>query len=353
MQYNKENIKYMRRALKLAAKGKLAHPNPMVGCVVVKDSKIIGEGCHEYFGGPHAEANALIMSAKQAYGADLYVTLEPCSHYGKQPPCTQAIIKAGIKRVFIATPDGSQEGIKTLKAAGVEVFSGLLSSQAKSLNKEFFSPKKPHIAVKFAMSLDGKIATKNYDSKWITSAKSRNFARKIRASFDAILVGRSTLIKDNPALTTHAKGKNPVRIFLDKNLKTPPHYQAFDGKAVSIFAYNSGLKKVPPHFKAKNIMLLPLDFEALKKDFSLLLNALNKMGLKRILIEGGGQTIASVLATGKVSEVFAFIAPLIIGGKAAITPVEGLGAATVKEAFKLKKIEVKKIAQDIFVRGVL
>ncbi|WP_424244336.1 diaminohydroxyphosphoribosylaminopyrimidine deaminase/5-amino-6-(5-phosphoribosylamino)uracil reductase [Elusimicrobium posterum] len=361
MQYSKENIKYMKRALELAKKGKgLVYPNPMVGCVIVKDGKIVAEGYHKIFGGLHAEANALNAAGKKAKGADLYCTLEPCNHYGKRPPCSDYIIKAGIKRVFCSHVDPNKntnsKGITKLRAAGIEVHTGLLKKETVNLNKEYIkyiTSVKAHVAVKFAMTLDGKIATRTYDSKWISSEKSRNFVHKLRTQYDAILTGQNTVIKDNPSLTSHSMGKNPVRVIIDQKLKTPKSYHVLDCKTPTIVVYDIKTKKIPSYFLKEGINLLALDFKEFKKDFKVLTAALEKMALKRLLIEGGGETISSALFSGAVNEIYAFVSPVIAGGRDAISPVEGLGADKIKNALKIKNMKIQKISSDLLIRGTL
>lgn len=352
MKYTKENIKFMTHAIALAQKGGgFTHPNPVVGCVIVKNAQVIAEGWHKIFGGLHAEANALKQAGKNAFGADLYVTLEPCSKQGKQPPCTQAIIKAGVKRVFIASADSTQQGVKILKQAGVEVYTGLLAKEARALNKDFFAKTKPHITVKFAMTLDGKIATKNYDSKWITSEKSRSYTHALRSKYDAILVGANTLLKDNPSLTSHGKGKNPVRVVIANTLKLPKNLNVLDGKVSTVIVCDEKENKIPSYLNKEGIIILKIDFKEFKKDFNVLIKELNKIGLKRVFIEGGGETISSALFSGCVNDIFAFIAPVIVGGRGAISPVEGAGVDKIKQGLKLKNMKIQKIGSDILIRG--
>jgi diaminohydroxyphosphoribosylaminopyrimidine deaminase/5-amino-6-(5-phosphoribosylamino)uracil reductase len=359
--YTRENVKFMNRALELAKKGgENVFPNPMVGCVIAKNGRVIAESYHKIFGGLHAEAGALEAAGYKAKGADLYVNLEPCNHYGKQPPCSLAIIKAGIKKVFCAQIDSNKKtcgkGLKTLREAGVETNCGLLGKEAQKLNKDFIKHirnVRPHAAIKFAMSLDGKIATKNYNSKWITSAQSRNFAHKLRARYDAILVGFNTVMRDNPELTSHGRGKNPVRVIVDENLKTPKGHNVLDAKTPTVIVCGANAKNIPARFKKEGIVLLPIDFGEFRKDFKIIIKKLNDIGLKRILIEGGGEIIASALSCGAADEIFAFIAPLIIGGRTAVTPVEGEGISLVKNSLKIKNMKMQKIGSDILITGNL
>lgn len=359
--FTKENIKHMRAALALAKKGKgKVFPNPMVGCVIVKNGRVLSSGYHAIFGSAHAEAAALAAAGKRAAGADLYVTLEPCSTSSKRPPCAAAIIAAKIKRVFIAMADPNKQnfmkGIAMLKAADIEVHTGLLEKEARALNKDFIfhiTKKQPRVAVKFAMSLDGKIATKNFDSKWITSARSREFVHKLRTKFDGILVGHNTARHDNPSLTSHGHGKDPVRIVVDEKLTLPARHNVLDGKTPTVVVCSDKIKTVGAHFKREGVTLLKLNFPAFKKDFKILISALNSYGIKTLLIEGGGETISSALNARAVNDVYAFIAPILVGGRNAVTPVEGAGAAKIKDALLLKKMKIKKIAGDILVTGEL
>jgi diaminohydroxyphosphoribosylaminopyrimidine deaminase/5-amino-6-(5-phosphoribosylamino)uracil reductase len=357
MKFTKENIKYMRTALALAQKGKGAvFPNPMVGCVIVKKSKIISTGYHKIFGALHAEADALNKAGAKARGADLYVNLEPCVNFGKRPPCADHIIKAGVKRVFIAAPDVNTvtrfKGIEKLRSAGIEVFSGLLEKEAKTLNKQYIkhiNSANYSVSVKYAMTLDGKIATKDYDSKWITGAPARNFAHKLRVGHNGVLAGFNTVMRDNPSLTSHGKGQNPVRVVIDQNLKIPKHYNVFNNEAPTIIVCDEKIKKTPPN----NAIVLKINFKTLKKDFNILISRLRVLGLKTIFIEGGGETIASALSSGCVNKVYAFVAPLIIGGRNSISPVEGFGVSKVAQGLKIKKMKVKKIGKDFLFEGNL
>ncbi|MCL2888266.1 MAG: bifunctional diaminohydroxyphosphoribosylaminopyrimidine deaminase/5-amino-6-(5-phosphoribosylamino)uracil reductase RibD [Elusimicrobia bacterium] len=361
MKYSEENIKFMRRALALARKGgDLVYPNPMVGCVIVKDGKIIGEGYHKFFGGKHAEVNALDAAGADAAGADMYVTLEPCATAGKQPACAPRIAAAKIRRVFYAHADVNKKnalrGVKILRRAGVEVYGGILAARARALNKRFIESITSGTTrrdIKFAMTLDGKIASKTFDSKWITCKQSLDFVHILRTKYDAVLIGTNTVLKDNPFLTAHGKGTNPARVIIDENLQTPAGYNIFDGAAVSIFVCGEQIKNIPSHFKQEKVMILKINFDKFKKDFKVLIRRLNDYGLKKILIEGGGETISSALFSGAVSGIYAFVAPKIIGGRTAITPVGGQGLNFIKDALKVKNIKVRKIGRDFLITGSL
>ncbi|MDR0956856.1 MAG: bifunctional diaminohydroxyphosphoribosylaminopyrimidine deaminase/5-amino-6-(5-phosphoribosylamino)uracil reductase RibD [Endomicrobium sp.] len=350
------NVEFMKIAIELAKKGRgKVYTNPLVGCVVVKNNKIIGKGWHQYFGGNHAEINALLEAGEKSAGADLYVTLEPCNNYGKKPPCTLAIIKAGIRRVYYAMDDKNISGSKEiLERNGIKVYSGILRYRSKFLITEYLKHlrSESRVSVKVAMTLDGKIASHDYDSKWITSPKSRKLVYKIRSSYDAILIGANTALKDNPFLTTRSKKlKNPVRVVIDTNLKLPKTYNLFDGSVPTVVIYNSSITDVPNHLNKEGILLAPIDIQTAKKDFKVIIKKLNSFSLKSILIEGGSEIIASALFSGVVENIYFFIAPKIIGGKFAIPVVGGVGVSKISEALSVKDMKVKKIDSDLLITG--
>lgn len=345
----------MLMAIEAAKKGKgIVSPNPLVGCIIVKDHKIVGKGYHQYFGGNHAEINALNDAGSKAYGADLYVTLEPCNSYGKRPPCTQAIIKAGIKKVCFAMKDPNVSGSKkTLEKAGIKVYSGLLEKEAKNLIKDYLkhTAKKPKVSIKAAMTLDGKIATHKYDSKWITSERSRDFVHKLRTHYDAILVGTNTALKDNPLLTSHSKGKDPVRVVIDTKFKLPKNSKLFDGSVPTVVLYDEKIKKVPKYLQKDGIISAPINISAAKKDFGIIIDKLKSLSLKTILIEGGGSVISSALFSGCVDDIYIFVAPKIAGGENAVPVVGGKGVEKISDAVKVKNMKVKRIGEDLLITG--
>ncbi|MCL2389428.1 MAG: bifunctional diaminohydroxyphosphoribosylaminopyrimidine deaminase/5-amino-6-(5-phosphoribosylamino)uracil reductase RibD [Elusimicrobia bacterium] len=364
MKFTPENVKFMQHALNLAKKGRhKVFPNPMVGCVIVKNSKIIAEGYHKVFGALHAEADALNSAGLHAKGADLYVNLEPCCNFGKRPPCADYIINSGISRVFVSHADPNpltrNNGIKKLKVAGVAVYTGLLEKEAKLLNKDYINhikKTKNFVSVKYAMTLDGKIATRSYSSKWITGEAARKYTHKLRAGYNAVLAGFNTVIKDNPSLTVRGGSKpvgQPVRIVIDQSLKTPKNYNVLNSEAATVFVCDEKIKKVPAYFLKDGIIILKINFEKFKEDFKLLISRLNDISIKTIFIEGGGETIASALFSGAVNKVYAFVAPSVIGGKTAISPVGGVGVNEISNALKIKKLTVKKIGKDFLFEGNL
>ena len=352
-----QHKKYMQLVLDLAEKGDgYVFPNPMVGAILVKDGRIISKGYHKYFGADHAEAQAIKSSPVNVEGSTLYVNLEPCNNWGKCPPCVDLIIKSKIKTVVCAMKDVNPltagKSFKKLKSAGITVINGILEKQATKLNKEYINrikKAKPYILVKSAISLDGKIATETGDSKWISNEQSRKFVHKLRTKFDAVLVGTNTVLKDNPMLSSRGYGKNPIRVILDEKLKTPANYNVLDGTIPTIILHDENIKKIPEYFNKDCIKLVAVNFKKAKKDFNIVIEKLNKMALKRIMIEGGGEINASVLKTGKADEVLLFIAPIIVGGRNAKTFVEGNGVKYIKDSLRFKKIEVKKFADDIVV----
>ena len=346
---------FIKKTFVLAKKAKeLVYPNPMVGCILVKNNKIISTGYHKYFGASHAEAQAINSSKINVAGSTLYVNLEPCNNWGKCPPCIDLIIKSKIKKVVFAMKDPNPltrgKSLKKLKQAKIEVISSILEKQARHLNRQYvnhITKVKPYIVIKTAMSLDGKIATFSGDSKWISNEKSRNFLHKLRTQFDAILVGTNTILKDNPILSSHNKGKNPIRVILDEKLKVPSNYNVVDGTIPTIILHDKNIKIFPTYLKKDCIKLVPIDFKKAKKDFNVVLEKLKKMSLKKVLVEGGGEINASVLKTRKVDEIITFVAPIIIGGKNAKTFVEGTGIKFIKDSLKFKNIEIKKFGSDI------
>ncbi len=356
MKKNIDHKQYMRIVLSLAQKGKgYVFPNPLVGALIVKDGKIISKGYHKYFGAPHAEVEAINSADKKnVAGSTLYVNLEPCNNWGKCPPCVDLIIKSKIKTVVCAMKDPNSltggKSFKKLKHAGIEVITGILEKDAVKLNKEYvknIKSTKQYIIVKSAVSLDGKIATETGDSKWISNEKSRKFVRQLRTKFDAILAGTNTVLKDNPILSSHGYGKNPIRVIVDEKLKIPKNYNVLDGTIPTIILYDEKIKKVPAYFKKDCIKLVGINFKEAKKDFNVIMKKLKQMALKKILIEGGGEINSSVLKTKKVDEVILFVAPIIVGGRNAKTFVEGEGVKYIRNALNFSNIKVKKFNNDV------
>lgn len=354
---NKQQL--MKLALQNALKaGNRTFPNPNVGAVLIKNGNIISQGFHRFFGDLHAEIHAINSAGEKAKGSELFVTLEPCNHFGKTPPCTGAIIKAGIKKVYIGIKDPnplvSGKGIKKLTDAGIEVETGILEKDLIKFYEDYakrFNVKSSSVVLKYAMTLDGKIASIIGDSKWISSKASRDWVHEFRTKFDGILVGVKTIIKDNPALTSHGKGNNPVRIIVDPELIIPLKSKVLNDEYPTVIIHSIKHSKKINAIRAKG--KIPLFIKSRKKmiDFNHIMSELRKISVSKILIEGGGETAWLALRSNSVNEIITFISPKIIGGKDAITPVEGKGFKKISESIKTKIIELRKLGDDIFIRS--
>lgn len=335
--------KYMALAITLAKKAEgLTSPNPIVGAVIVKKNRVIGRGYHKKAGSPHAEINALRQAGDRARGAALYVTLEPCDHFGRTGPCTDVIINSGIKKVYIAMKDpnpvNNGKGIRKLNKHGIETSIGILAKDAQAINRpyvKFITSGLPFVTVKVAQSLDGKIATKSGDSKWISAGDSRHFVHQLRARADAVMIGANTLRIDDPLLlSVTSRDRQPVRIVVGGRSKVSSCAKIFSdtrSSPVIIAAPRSGVGK--------------------KVDLSKLLKKLAGMNMVNILVEGGGELIASLVKENLVDRFLVFISPKIIGGRDAKTAVEGSGIEKIKDALKLKNMSVKIFKEDILIEG--
>jgi diaminohydroxyphosphoribosylaminopyrimidine deaminase/5-amino-6-(5-phosphoribosylamino)uracil reductase len=357
----------MKKALDLARKGKgFTNPNPMVGAVIVKNNEIIGEGYHEAIGGPHGEINALNNARASVIGGTLYVTLEPCSHYGKTPPCAPEIVRRGIKKVVVAmldpNPMVSGNGIKHLRDHGVEVIVGTLEDEARKLNEIFIKyilTKLPFCILKSAMTLDGKIATESGDSKWVTSAQSRAHVHELRHSLMAIMVGVNTVIMDNPSLTTRLSGqvgRNPIRIIIDSSGRIPLEAKVLlkDGKTQPIIATTDQMdQSKEDELVRMGVCVLRTPQKNRRVDLENLMIQLGERGIDSVLIEGGSELSYSCLMEGVVDKVMTYIAPKILGGKNAKTPVGGIGLSKMSDAMPLYGIKVTSLDEDILVEGYI
>lgn len=364
--------KYMERAIELAKKGIGAvNPNPLVGAVIVKDGRIIGEGYHAKYGELHAERNAFANLTEEATGAEMYVTLEPCCHYGKQPPCVEAIVEHKIAKVYVGSDDPNEKvagkGIKYLRDNGIEVETQVMKNECDEINPVFFhyiTTGKPYVVMKYAMTMDGKIATYKGLSKWITGEEARNRVQHTRHQYKGIMVGIGTVIADNPMLTCRLEGgRNPVRIVCDSNLSIPmdcnlvktakniPTIVGAIEKQPTDEEYEKYLSKLQALEKegVQVISVKAVDNHIDLEDFMM---KLGKQNIDGILLEGGGTLNYSALSSGIVNEVQMYIAPKIFGGKDAISPVEGMGveAPDMCFGFDLKKVE--KIDEDILLTYV-
>jgi len=355
----------MKEALDLAAKARgRTSPNPLVGALVVKDGQIIGRGYHQKAGGPHAEVFALEEAGEKARGATLYVTLEPCSHHGRTPPCTEKVVAAGIKKVVVAMVDPNPKvagrGLEQLKAAGVEVEVGLGEAEAKHLNEVFLkyiTTGRPFIILKTGMSLDGKIATRSGDSRWITSEESRAYVHQIRDQVDAIMVGIGTILKDDPQLTTrlpNGQGKDPIRVIVDSSAQIPLSCKVLtqDSPAQTIIATTT---KASPEkvdlLAAKGVRVLVIEEKNGHVSMHKLMEELGKLEISSLLVEGGSSINGAVIRDKLVDKVFFFIAPQIIGGESAPSPIGGIGVETIKEVVKLKDYQMRCIGPDFLIEG--
>lgn len=341
---------YMRRALEISMKGNPS-PNPYVGALVVKDGKIISEGYHEKAGMPHAEAQAL--AGVDARGATLYVTLEPCSHYGRTPPCTKTIMAAGVKRVVYAVDDPTDKvaGRQELEAAGIEVEEGVLRQECMKANEAFFKYSRtglPFVALKAAITLDGQIAASSGDSKWITNEKSREVVHKLRSGYDAVVVGANTVLRDNPRLTSRIDGgRDPLRIVLDSTCRTPADSNIFADKNALIATTKNYMPENKKKLEAKAEVVV---FEGANVDLKSLLTYLGKKGVTSVLVEGGANVFTSFLNGGFVDKFIFFVAPKIMGG--VNKPVyTGGGLDFVKDAFNLSFSGVSMVDGDIMIEA--
>lgn len=353
----------MQEALRIARfAGGRTSPNPLVGAVIVRDGRIIATGWHRSAGTEHAEVHALNMAGELAKGATLYVTLEPCAHYGKVPPCACAVAEAGIKRVVMAmidpNPKVAGKGKKILEDAGIEVVCGILKKEAEKLNEAFLkwvTTGKPWVTLKTAMTIDGKIATKNGQSKWITNEVSRKKVHELRDNYDAILVGAGTVLTDNPCLTARiddGNGKNPVRIILDSKARTPLTSNVVtDKQAKTIIAVTGSAAEERIKALKNNGAEIIVVNSGDQVDLEELLVILGERGITSLLVEGGGTVNYSFLADGLVDKVVAFIAPKIFGGRTALTPVEGEGISDIDEAVELDDIEIINYSNDVCISG--
>lgn len=350
---------YMQLALDLAAsaKGK-TNPNPLVGAVIVKDGSIVGTGLHRKAGEPHAEVHAFRMAGEHAKDATLYVTLEPCSHFGKTPPCANLVKESGVKRVVLAmqdpNPSVAGRGIQLLRDAGIDVEVGILEAQARRLNERFIHnmlTSRPFVISKFAMTLDGKIATYSGHSQWITGEEARRNVHELRDEVEAILVGVGTVLKDNPALTTRLQertGKNPIRIVLDRELRTPLDAQIVQtNEAKTIIVTAEGQQQRASAFENLGVELLYVPVMDHKLDLHVMLDELYKRGITDLLVEGGGEVNASFLRHGLIQKFLVYVAPKMLGGRNSITPFKGDDVETIDAALLLQFAEVDKIGEDL------
>ena len=362
-----KDTNYLKQALKLAAKARgRTSPNPMVGALVVKNDKIVGKGFHPAAGKPHAEIYALREAGKQARQATMYVTLEPCNHQGRTPPCTEAIIEAGISRVVIGMEDPNPKvagkGMARLRKAGIETLTGSLENECRRLNEayiKYITTKTPFVTLKIAASMDGRIATHAGHSHWISNEKSRRYVHRLRDKTDAILIGIGTLLQDNPKLTTRLprkKGHNPYRIIVDSWLRTPLYANIFgeDAKEKLILATSCKDHEELKLYRERALHILQIPINELGQlDLKILMKKLAQLEIMSVLIEGGSEISGSSVDAGIVDKICFFYAPLLIGGRGSIGMMGGKGIDFIPEAPKVKDLKIKHFGTDICIEGYL
>jgi len=357
--------RFMRRALELADQGRgLTSPNPMVGAVVVAPSgEVVGEGVHRRAGGPHAEITALRAAGPRTRGATLYVTLEPCAHHGRTPPCAQAVMEAGVSRVVAPLADPNPlvagRGFDALRDAGIEVSVGLLAEEAARQNRVFFTAmreQRPHVTLKAAMTLDGKIADTHGASRWITGAEARAHAHRLRREADAIVVGIATVLRDDPELTVRLGEPwpyQPYRVALDTEARTPPGARliAAGDPARAIVAVGDGVSEGRVRsLEAAGATVVRCPTRDGRVDLGFLLGELFAREVRGVLVEGGGEVHAAFLDAGVVDSVAVFVAPLLVGGRTAPSVVGGAGRE-LKSGVRLGPLAITRVGDDILVEA--
>jgi diaminohydroxyphosphoribosylaminopyrimidine deaminase/5-amino-6-(5-phosphoribosylamino)uracil reductase len=367
-----DDLKYMQEALAVAesVRGR-TNPDPMVGAVIVKDGEVISRGYHTELGTPHAEVYAIEKAKGHTEGATIYVNLEPCCHWGNNPPCTDSIIRAKIKRVVMAMRDPNPlvkacDSVKILESAGIEVTAGVLEKEARKLNEVFIkyiTKQKPFVILKMAVSMDGKIATRTGDSHWITSLDSRQYVHRLRSEVDAVMVGINTVLHDNPYLTVRDQGAlktavkdNPHRVIVDAFARTPVEAHVIKEItpesrtliAVSVRAEKSKVNAL----KAQGAVILYVpEVEDGRLDFRILMNELGEQKISYLMVEGGSTVSAAMLKADLVDKVFWFVAPKIVGGIDAVSAVGGTSPLEIAQSLQLKDVKYEQIGPDMLMRG--
>ena len=357
-----QDRQYMKMALELAQKGMgFTAPNPMVGAVIVKNGRIIGQGYHRKYGELHAEREALAVCTEEPKGASIYVTLEPCCHYGKQPPCVNAILEAGIRRVIIGSSDPNPlvagKGIRILKDHGIEVTENILKEECDKLNEAFFyyiQDKKPYVVMKYAMTMDGKIAAYTGESKWVTGEAARIHVQEQRLKYTGIMVGVGTVLADDPMLTCRLENsRNPVRIICDSHLRTPLTSKIVRTAETipTILASSSKDQQKIKNYEELGCQVLYVPEKNGHIDLNRLMELLGAAKIDSILLEGGGSLNWSALESGIVQKVQTYIAPKLFGGEEAKTPVEGKGFPDPASAVLLKNSEIIRLGDDFLIES--
>lgn len=353
----------MERAIELAKRARgFTSPNPMVGAVIVKDGRVIGEGYHERCGELHAERNALASLTESAEGATIYVTLEPCCHYGKTPPCTEAIIEHKLAKVVIGSRDPnplvSGKGAAILRKAGIEVVEDFMREECDAINPIFFhyiTTKRPYVAMKYAMTMDGKIATRTGASKWITGEATRNHVQTLRHAYKGIMVGIGTVLADNPMLNCRMQGGiDPVRIVCDTHLRIPMDCQIVQTADTieTILATSTNEKEKIDQLIKKGVQILQIPEKDGCIDLNLLMQTLGEKGIDSILLEGGGRLNDSFLREKLIQKAYVYLAPKIFGGEDAKTPVEGIGISLPEQSANFKLQQIQQIEEDILLEYI-
>jgi diaminohydroxyphosphoribosylaminopyrimidine deaminase/5-amino-6-(5-phosphoribosylamino)uracil reductase len=357
---------FMNTALDLAEKGAgFVSPNPMVGAVVVKDGRVVGAGYHRAVGTAHAEVNALDDAGDKAAGATLYVTLEPCNHTGRTPPCTEKILRCGVKKVVVAmrdpNPDVTGGGNDRLKAEGVDVVTGVCEVRARKLNESFIKyscTKRPFVILKCASTLDGRIATRTGDARWVTGPASRAFVHEIRHGVDGILVGIGTVRADDPSLTTRIEGKtgrDPIRIILDSRLSISETAkvlrQESDSDTIIVTGPSAPVDKRDRLQQVKGVRVMEAPLKDGKIDLGRLMELLGALGITSLLVEGGGRVMASALSSAIADKILLFYAPKRLGGDDGIPICSGPGPEKMADCVTVRDIEVRRFGDDILMEG--
>jgi diaminohydroxyphosphoribosylaminopyrimidine deaminase/5-amino-6-(5-phosphoribosylamino)uracil reductase len=355
---------WMKRVLRLAEKGRgRTSPNPMVGAILVKDGRIVAEGYHAKAGEPHAEIIALRKTGKEAKEATLYLNLEPCTHYGKTPPCAPVVIEAGVRRAVIGMEDPNPlvkgRGVEALKRAGLDVYVGILEKECRRLNEAFCKyilNKEPFLILKVVATLDGKIATRKGESQWISGEASRRFVHRLRDQVDGVIVGIGTVLKDDPMLTARVKGgKDPYRIILDSRLRIPENAKVIEISPSKTIVATTELApgdKVE-RLEKKGVRVLILDSKKGRVDLKPCLFKLGEMGMMSLLVEGGSQLNGSFLDEGLIDKIFLFLSPKLIGDPQALGMFDGHGVTSLKEAIPLNELKIRRIGGDLLLEGYL
>lgn len=352
------DLRYMRRALTLARKGVgRTAPNPAVGCLIVRDGTVVGEGWHKKAGTPHAEVHALQQAGRLARGADVYVTLEPCSHYGKTPPCSDALIKAGVRRVVVGMVDPykqvSGRGIAQLREAGIDVEVGLLEQACRELNKGFIkyvTSGRPYVIYKSALTLDGNIATVTGNSRWVSSEASRRYVHRLRDACDAVMVGVDTILMDNPQLTVrHVKGRSPLRVVVDTHLRTPESVSVLTGPLAkkTIIATCETNPKVHRRYELQGARVLVCEEFDGRVAMDDLLHKLGLYGIQTILLEGGSRLAGHMLKNGLIDECIFFYGPKVVGN--GFAPFALTGIETMDDAIRMEITRIGMSGPDLVV----